>query len=255
MTRVPSLRQLGPLSVRADSAPHAIADIVQAIEARRGVRVAFANTHLLYCALTDEGTSDALGSFTILNDGIGLALLARLACGDGFPENLNGTDFVPRLLDCAPAETRIYLYGARTDVVHVAAAHLARRHPHLAVCGRRDGHTTTPDDRALLHEIAALAPDIVLVALGNPLQEKWIERASRQMPGTTFIAVGALFDFMAGASPRAPRWLQAARLEWLFRFLQEPQRLWRRYSTEIVVIVVELLRARMRMDRRHRAPS
>src|SRR5262245_27848198 len=112
-----AIRRVGPLAVRAQSADQAIGDILGALERDEVLPVAFANAHLLYCALQDRQLGEQLRSFLVLNDGVAMALLARLATNSGFPDNLNGTDFVPRLLAAAPAGSRVYLLGAQPAVL------------------------------------------------------------------------------------------------------------------------------------------
>jgi exopolysaccharide biosynthesis WecB/TagA/CpsF family protein len=242
----PDVRRLGPLTVRAATRSDAAHDILNAVRHRQGLRIAFANTHLLYCAVSEPRFALALRSFYLVNDGVGMTLLARLACGAGFKENLNGTDFTPLLLAHLPEGAEVFLVGARPDVVASAARLTARRWPHLNVCGYRDGFDGS--ERAL-DDIAALHPSLVLVAMGNPLQERWIARAAERSPGSVFMGVGALFDFLTGAAPRAPAALRAMRLEWAFRLAQEPQRLWRRYTVEILVILASLARSALRETR------
>jgi len=239
-----AVRQVGPISVQAQSAALTLNILVEAVRQRVGVSVAFANTHLLYHALRDRGLAAALKRFLILNDGVGINVAAQLACGSGFPENLNGTDFTPRLLAAAPAGSRVYLYGAAAGVNTATVQVVKARYPHLEVCGHRDGHTAAEGEARLLADMANAAPDLVLVALGNPLQEAFIARAAPLLPTVTFVGVGALFDFMTATAPRAPPWMQAASIEWLFRLRREPNRLWRRYSVELFVVAFALARAR-----------
>jgi alpha-1,3-mannosyltransferase len=206
----------------------------------RPLRVAFANTHLLYCAVREPGFAHDLQSFYIVNDGVGIALMSRLACGAGFSENLNGTDFTPRLLSAMPWGTRVFLVGARPDVVARVQHGIAQRWPQLDVCGCRDGFEGS---ELALQELDGLNPDVVLVAMGNPGQEQWILRAAERHPNTVFVGVGALFDFLTGTVPRAPVLWRRMRLEWAFRLLREPRRLWRRYTVEILVALAAILRA------------
>jgi len=231
------VRHLGPLTVRAESRLQAISHITSAVALKRPLRVAFANTHLLYCAMRDPTLARELSAFHILNDGVGLELLARMASGRGFPENLNGTDFVPRLLDALPAGAKIYLLGARPSVAAAVAQIARRRWPQLTVCGWQDGFA---NPTLAVADIERLQPDVVLVALGNPLQEHWIAGAPQS--GAVLIGVGALFDFLSGAVERAPMWCRRLHLEWFFRLTRDPARLWRRYTIEIVVVVTSLLR-------------
>jgi exopolysaccharide biosynthesis WecB/TagA/CpsF family protein len=131
------------------------------------------------------------------------------------------------------------LVGAREAVVLRAAARMAQRWPHLDVCAY-DGFEGA--ERAL-RDVEAHDPDVILVGMGNPLQEQWIERAAAVSPSAVFMGVGALFDFMADAVPRAPDNLRKLKLEWAFRLAEEPRRLWRRYTLELVIIAATLIRA------------
>jgi UDP-N-acetyl-D-mannosaminuronic acid transferase (WecB/TagA/CpsF family) len=160
----PEDRQLGPLVVHARSRADARRDIVGAVLHKEPLRVAFANVHLLYCALRDPSFASQLRDFYLVNDGVGIALLARLACGRGFRTNLNGTDLTPLVLAALPWGTRVMLVGARVEVV-THAAHLAAQHwPQLDICGCWDGF----DGREqALAELNARAPDLVLVGMGN----------------------------------------------------------------------------------------
>jgi exopolysaccharide biosynthesis WecB/TagA/CpsF family protein len=237
------LRRLCPLAVKSMTRTDAVDEIVEAVKSHRSLRVAFANTHLLYCALREPDFADALRSFFIVNDGIGMTLLARLACGAGFRENLNGTDFTPALLTALPRRTRLFLVGARPTIVAQAADMARERWPHLEVCGARDGFEGR--ELALL-EMRRARPDVVLVAMGNPMQERWIARAAAEAPRAVFLGVGALFDFITGAVYRAPPAVRTLRLEWAFRLAQEPSRLWRRYTVEILVILAALMNAQRR---------
>lgn len=236
-------RQLGPVCVQARSKDAATREILGAVQNHASLRVAFANTHLLYFAVRDPRFAESLRSFYIVNDGIGVALLARLICGRGFEENLNGTDFTPLLLSQLPAGTRVLLVGAQTEVAQHAASEIARRWPHLLVCGWRDGFAGSEQ---ALADLSSFAPDVVLAAMGNPRQERWIERAAEATPEAVFIGVGAWFDFLVGAAPRAPLLLQRLHLEWAFRLLHEPRRMWRRYTVEILVVLAALVSASLR---------
>lgn len=226
-------RELGPLRLGADTLDAARRDIVSAVYSGTPLRVAFANTHLLYCALSDRCFADLMRSFYVVNDGIGVHLLARLSSGRGFLENLNGTDLTPKLLDAMPWGTRIMLVGSRPDVVRTVAARAQHTWPHLEVCAAHDGFEGKAD---ALRSLLDLKPSVVLVAMGNPIQEQWIATAAERSPQTVFLGVGALFDFIAGAAPRAPAAVRRLRLEWAYRLTREPARLWRRYTIEILIV-------------------
>lgn len=122
----------------------------------------------------------------------------------------------------------MFLYGAKPEVVRQAAGVIGERYGCL-VCGAADGFSGAGPE-AIASQAAAARPDIVLVALGNPLQEEWIAAHAGPTGAALTIGVGALFDFLAGAVPRAPPPMRRLRLEWLYRWAQEPGRLRRRYT-------------------------
>jgi len=234
-------RRLGPLTVRASTGEAMVGDVVAAVREHKAMRIAFANTHLIYCAARDPELARELEAFFVVNDGVGVDLLSRIATGEPFPENLNGTDLTPRILDALPGGSRIFLLGATTEVAVAAAGKIQQRWPSLVICGVRDGYASTVD---AIEQITRVAPDLVLVAMGNPLQERLIADCSRQLD-SVFIGVGALFDFIAGAAPRAPIAWRRLRVEWLFRLMREPSRLWRRYTIEVLVLTALICRERL----------
>lgn len=195
---------------------------------RGGLKVAFANANLLNLVAKDDALRLGLRGFLMLNDGIGVDLASRLLYGRTFPANLAGTDFLPHYLDQSRHPLRIYMLGATQDSLDKAVAHLSERWPRHTVVGSRNGYFAPEAEALIVDEIRAAAPNLVLVAMGNPAQEKWIARHGDQLPAVV-MAVGALFDFWAQAVPRAPDWVRAMRCEWVFRLMQEPGRLWRRY--------------------------
>jgi alpha-1,3-mannosyltransferase len=205
--------------------------------------VAFANTHLLYCAMQDEELARRLREFEVFNDGLGADILLQISEGRRFPDNLNGTDLVPEVLGACPAGARVFLLGGRPHVVAAAAEIIRQRWPHVSVCGARDGYG---DLNAAMDEVSAAEPDLVLAALGNPLQEHFIV-GCRERRRAVYIGVGALFDFMAGEVQRAPPLMRRLRLEWLFRLMLEPARMWRRYGVEPLILFFRVYRDRLGM--------
>ncbi|QNT69165.1 WecB/TagA/CpsF family glycosyltransferase [Defluviicoccus vanus] len=150
-----------------------------------------------------------------------------------FPENLNGTDLVPFVLEKCGVKVKVFLFGARPDSVRQAAARL-NSIEHVYICGYRDGYSCWSDVSEVINEINAAEPDIVLVALGNPVQELWIARYGSELVAPVIVGVGALFDFLSGNQKRAPLYMRRLRSEWLHRLICEPRRLWRRYTVDIL---------------------
>ena len=129
-------------------------------------------------------------------------------------------------------DVRHFFYGGAPGVAERLAARLQDRFPGLIVAGTWSppfSELTPSDEQAMLDHIALAAPHIIWVGLSTPKQERWMARAVGRLPPAVLIGVGAAFDFNAGLKPQAPRWMQRSGLEWAFRLLTEPGRLWRRY--------------------------
>ena len=205
-------------------------DILDAhVRHRVPIKVAFANAHTLNTARVNPSYREVLQRFAVFNDGIGVDLASWLRFGERFPDNLNGTDFVPAYLDRARQPLRIFMLGARPQVIERAFEAARRRFPRHEWVGFRDGYFTLDDEAELLATLRGERIDLLLVGMGNPLQELWIDRCAAASRATACIGVGALFDFLAGEVGRAPAWVRRSRLEWAWRLLLEPRRLWRRY--------------------------
>ncbi|QFT82343.1 putative sugar transferase EpsL [Roseovarius sp. THAF27] len=192
--------------------------------------VFFLNAHCANVRAGDRGYAAALGrADLILPDGIGVELAARMS-GAGLTQNLNGTDFTPALLaEAARRGLSVFLFGATPGTADKAAKKLVTTIPGLRVAGTLDGYDGAADEDAAVARINASGADILLVAMGVPRQEIWIDRHLPGLSPRVVLGVGALFDFLAGNVTRAPRLVRAARMEWIWRLAQEPRRLAKRY--------------------------
>ncbi len=199
----------------------------------------FANTNLvLQCQpmRTWMRSDDVI----LVNDGIGLDIAALLMHGRRYQENLNGTDFLPHLLNRLAIRRKIYLLGGMPGVAQKAAT-VIQNHMGHEVVGCTDGYSKL-DAAVVRQQINQSGAEIVLVAMGNPIQEEWIRANADHLDATLLVGVGALFDFLSGRARRAPRWVQKIRFEWLFRLSLEPKRLMRRYTLDIASFLLLCLR-------------
>lgn len=226
------------VSVSVCRGEEARAHMIARAEAGLKTPVAFANANLLNMLRRHPRGPGLLKDFFVLNDGVGMDIAARALYGAAFPENLNGTDFTPRLLEALPDGTGVFLFGARPDVVETCARLIPERFG-ATVVGWRHGYTK--DFAAVSDAINESGAAVVLVATGNPAQEIWIADYMHQVRASLFVGVGAYFDFLAGRFPRAPLWMQRMRLEFLFRLMQEPRRLAKRYTIDLVVFLARVL--------------
>jgi N-acetylglucosaminyldiphosphoundecaprenol N-acetyl-beta-D-mannosaminyltransferase len=165
----------------------------------------------------------------VLADGIGLKLAGRLL-GRDVRENVNGTDLFPRLCQMLEQHTlSLYLLGARPGVARAVAAWVEQHYPQLPLAGYRDGYFVVEELPAVIAAIQATGARVLLVALGAPRQDVWLAEHLTECGAAVGIGVGGLFDFYSGRLPRAPLWMREVGMEWSFRLLIEPRRMWRRY--------------------------
>ena len=238
-------RDIGGVAVAVLDRDQALTSMADAIARRRHIKLAFCNANLVNLAANDAPLRRDLAQFLILADGIGVDIASRLLHGAAFPANLNGTDFTPALLAASGRPLRVSLLGGRPGVAGRAAARLAQDFPlhRFQVLGH--GFFSPEDEAGLLARLAADAPDLLLVALGNPLQERWIAGKLGPQHCTVAAGVGALLDFLAGEVARAPEPVRRLRVEWLYRLWLEPNRLWRRYVLGNPVFLLRVLRLRL----------
>ena len=215
------------LGVTVDAVTMAEAvDVVRAhMDARTGVMVATANAEMIMRATKDRELRDILNeTVLVVPDGAGTVWAAH-HLGYAMPERVAGFDLVQELLRRAPKEQRrIYFLGSAPGVAEKAKEKAQRLYPGISIVGVRDGFFKEDESTAITAQIKAAQPDLLLVALGVPKQEKWIHKHLKELDVPVAIGVGGTLDVMAGVMKRAPRWMQRAKLEWLFRGLLQPQR-------------------------------
>ncbi|MCI0490211.1 MAG: WecB/TagA/CpsF family glycosyltransferase [Blastocatellia bacterium] len=162
-------------------------------------------------------------------DGMSVVWASRLL-GRPLKERVTGIDLFERLLARAEArELQVYFLGAREEIVRALVERLTTQYPNLRVAGYRNGYFDQSEAEAVAEEIKRSRADLLFVAIGSPAQEYWI-RSNLSRTGVRFaMGVGGSFDHLSGRARRAPQWMQRTGLEWLYRLLREPRRLWRRY--------------------------
>jgi N-acetylglucosaminyldiphosphoundecaprenol N-acetyl-beta-D-mannosaminyltransferase len=185
----------------------------------------------------------------VFADGIGLRLGGRML-GVELRDNVNGTDMYPLLCQAAAKAGRsLYLLGARPGVAAAAAAAMRTRFPGLIIAGARDGYFSADEEDAVIEAINRSGAAILLVAMGAPRQEQWIARHRARLLPPIAMGVGGLFDFYSGRIRRAPPWMRKTGLEWVYRLLQEPGRMWRRYLIGNPLFLYRVSRQRAGLDR------
>ncbi len=164
----------------------------------------------------------------VLNDGIGMRLATR-SSGVVLNENLLGTDLIPLLFrEPFTRLLRVFLLGGRPGVIERAAARIAEQYLQVQVVGTAHGYFASSEEPAIVERIHRLQPDLLLVGLGNPRQEQFIDRHLAELGCRVAAGVGGLFDHFAGELRRASPWVRQWGLEWCQLLIQQPHK-WRRY--------------------------
>ena len=233
--------------VRAQSMPSLVSELVSRAKRQVSTRLYLANVHMLMEAADDPAFAEVLArSDFVLADGKPLCWWQRLVNGISCPQ-LRGIDLVLALCRRAAAEgLRVGIYGGHAEADLQCAVHrLQQLVPGLLVCYQHAPSwqpypaSAEPQQLQLMQQAQL---DIILVALGCPKQEVWIDQYSAQLPALQ-LGIGAVVDFLSGRRRQAPRWVQRLALEWLYRWLQEPRRLAPRYLKHNPRFLICLCRA------------
>jgi len=216
--------------------------------------ISFLNANNANIMLVDQEYREILSGHVVLPDGIGMDMASRSLNGMQFSANLNGTDFVPALLTYMTTKKRIGLVGGHEEVLSATATRLKEHSPWHDFVEIADGFFDKEDSSAVIEILDRSELDILLVAMGTPLQEKWIHYNVAAEHARVVMGVGALFDFVSGRVPRAPVWVRHLRCEWAYRLWIEPSRLWYRYVVGIPVFLVRVMQYKF-ATRRERTPE
>lgn len=202
----------------------------QQIDTATPSMVAFMNPDCLNIVYGNQTYRDALAlAARILPDGIGVKIGSRIL-GWSLKANVNGTDLFPPLCErAALAGIPVYLLGAKPGIALATAENMQAKFPSLVIAGVQDGYFKAEDTDSVIEAINTSGAQILLVAFGAPRQEIWLAEHAAQLKPCLRLGVGGLFDYYSGRIARAPLWMREIGMEWIWRILQEPGRLWRRY--------------------------
>ena len=215
------------LGVKVDAVTmaQAVERVQELISARKPSIVATANAEMLMRATHDAELHQILNAAElVVPDGAGTVWAAH-HLGYEMPERVAGYDLVQELLKLAPKKSqRIFFFGSAPGIAEKAKAKAETLYPGIEIAGTRNGFFTVADEPEIIAQIRNSRADILLAALGVPKQEKWLAAHKSELNVPVSIGVGGTLDVMAGAVRRAPKWMQRAKLEWLFRAMLQPSR-------------------------------
>lgn len=208
----------------------------------------FLNAHCFNVAQKNPDYHHALNQADLLlNDGIGLEIASRLS-PFRFKENLNGTDLIPKILHLASVnQKKIFLLGGEEGVVTRAAEKIKEQNPEAHIAGHHSGFFSQEQEQDVIEKIRVSGARILVIGMGVPKQELWAHRNKELLKSVNIIiAGGAVLDFISGKVNRAPAWIRKIHMEWVFRLMMEPRRMWKRYLVGNVVFFWNILRIKSR---------
>ncbi|SLM49617.1 conserved protein of unknown function [Nitrospira japonica] len=207
---------------------------VQAIDGSVSQRIfACANPHSLVVAHDDPDFQRALVQAEfVVADGVGVSLMARVT-GLQIGPRIAGLDYFAAVLNALQARGagRVFFFGSSQRVLDLIAARFVMEFPSLTLCGVLSppfGEWDEAENSKMIRHINEARPDVLWVGMTAPKQEKWVERNRRQLRVPVIGSIGAVFDFYAGTYQRAPSWVCRMGFEWMYRFMLEPRRMWKR---------------------------
>jgi len=206
----------------------AIKTIKENVKAKKKTKLYFINADTLNQTYTKPSLRTILNtSAHVFPDGSGIKLACNIL-NTPRKENINGTDMFPLICEMAQEEgIKLFLYGAAQGVVDSMKDKVLKKFPKLQIVGCMNGYDY--HDNEVINAINHSRADIVFVAKGAPLQEEWINTHASHIVAPVILGVGGLFDFYSENISRAPQWMRSAGIEWTYRLLQEPKRMWKRY--------------------------
>jgi N-acetylglucosaminyldiphosphoundecaprenol N-acetyl-beta-D-mannosaminyltransferase len=251
--RLRSERLFG-LSFTASTLKEARTHLLGELAAGRRQLVITANTdHLVRLRRYPELAAAYLAADLVLPDGMPVVWGSRLV-GAALPERVTGVDLMDALCEGLTRDARsIFLLGSTDEILSRAVRALTERFPGIRLAGTHHGFFAPDDDPDVVGAINASGADALLIGMGSPRQERWAATHAGMLAARLLVCVGGSLEVLAGVRSRAPRWVQRVGLEWSYRLLQEPGRLWKRYLIQDAAFVPILAREwRSRRSQHHR---
>lgn len=205
--------------------------------------ITYLNAHCVNIFFRDPEYARIVGSADLVYaDGQSVVWASRLL-KEPIPERISAGDFIHSFCrSCKENTLSLYLLGSRKKVAENAAIVLQKENPGLKIAGAHHGFLTSEKIPEILSEIKRASPDILLIGMGAPLQEKFADKYLKETNVPVLWCVGALFEYYAKVTPRSPVWMRRTGMEWLFRLATNPRRFWRRYLLGNMTFIITTLR-------------
>ena len=225
-----------------------VENIVERIRAKARTTVMYLNVHVVNQTFQNPRLKEILKKADILYcDGGGIIIGARIL-GKKIPRRMTGADWIYDLSEvCCREHISLYFLGGQPGVAKKAAGILREKYPTLDIRGCCHGYFDRAESRVVIDKINGSKPDILFIGFGTPIQELWLDQYRASLDVPVCWAVGAVVDFISETVPRGPRWMLDNNLEWLYRLLIEPRRMWRRYLIGNTRFLIAILLQRCRL--------
>jgi len=210
-----------------------VSEVRNALDGKNRVIFACANPHSLVVAQRDPNFLDALNrAHHVVADGVGVILAARCFTGGRF-HRITGFDYFQAVMKLLSQRGggRVFFFGSSNEVLGRIEERFAKEYSSLTLCGTFSppfGGWSPAENMKMLETIRNAKPDVLWVGMTAPKQEKWVDSIRELLYVPVIGSIGAVFDFYAGTQKRAPEWMRKSGLEWCYRLLREPRRMWRR---------------------------
>ena len=216
--------------VNAVSMDQTVAEVEKIIERGEPTQHVVINASKVNLMNEDPKLREIVNSCPLINaDGASIVWAAK-KFGIPLKERVTGIDLFQNLVKIAAEKKyKIFLFGAKEEVVKKVKDTFEREYPSLQIVGYRNGYFKEEDERDIVEEMASSGADMMFVAFSSPKKEYWVNKYLHELNIPFVMGVGGSFDVVAGVTDRAPKWMQDHGMEWFYRFIQEPRRLWSRY--------------------------
>jgi N-acetylglucosaminyldiphosphoundecaprenol N-acetyl-beta-D-mannosaminyltransferase len=214
---------------------------------RRPRLITYLNAHCANLSRKDDQYRQALLKHDVIYpDGMSIVWAGRLL-GFDVRERLSAGDYIFEFCErAAESGLSLFLLGGYKGMMPMAARTLKRKVPDLNIAGVHHGFFSEDETNRLIEKINRSGADILIVGMSAPVQEIWAVQNREGLACGVIWSVGALMEYVSGRTPRCPRWMARAGMEWLFRLIVEPRRMWRRYLIGNIIFLVNVFRERIR---------
>ena len=227
--------------------------IMTTIENKECIQHIFLNANKINLMQDDVELTKIVNQSQLINADGASIIWAGKQLGIPINERITGIDLFVKLIKIAnDRHLKIFLFGGKQEVIEKVSAHFMKEFPSLEIVGIRNGYFTKEQEPEIVEQIVKSNADMLFVGFSSPQKEFWINRNLNKLNIPLSMGVGGSFDVVAGVVKRAPVWMQKHGLEWLFRFIQEPRRMWKRYFVGNIKFIALIYREKWRnpqMDR------